>query len=328
MRGSSKVTSCASSATYNLLTSLALLSTLSSDELRYGATYFIFGLAFGSFLNVCIHRLPRGLSIVQPGSACPKCGNALKPYDNIPILSWLLLRGKCRYCKSPISIRYWLVELLTALLFLASYWRFGVHFTALKYCIFAFLLIGLIFTDAELKLLPDAFTLPGIVAGLVLSLLVPVEPFLSILLPQGGTGMAPHFEWRLLSFADAVLAAIFVAGFIWIVGEAWTRFRGVEAMGFGDVKLMAMVGTFVGLKMALLTILFGSIVGSAAGLTIVATVWVKRLRRYNSAPRAFTAAQNVLRFYQLPFGVFLGSGALVVVFFGHRVLAWYWSLYL
>jgi leader peptidase (prepilin peptidase) / N-methyltransferase len=307
---------------------LALLLTLSTDELRYGSAFFIFGLAFGSFLNVCIHRLPRGLSIVFPASTCPSCGKPISAYDNIPVISWLVLHGKCRQCGSAITIRYVLVELLTALLFLASYWQFGANVAAIKYCIFSFLLIGLIFTDAELKLLPDAFTLPGIALGLLLSFFVPVEPFLAILLPQQGLGIPPHFEWRLLSFADALLSAVIAAGFIWTVGAVWTRFRGVEAMGFGDVKLMAMVGTFVGLKFALLTILFGSLIGSIAGLAIVASVWLKRLRRYASTRRAFASAQNVLRFYQLPFGVFLGAAALAAVFFGHRTLAWYWSLYL
>src|SRR6266404_5481013 len=307
---------------------LALLFTISSDDVRFGLMFFVFGLAFGSFLNVCIHRFPRQLSIVRPGSTCPSCGNPVKPYDNIPVISWILLHGKCRHCKAPISIRYMLVELLTAIAFLACYWQFGAHFTALKYCLFSFLLIGLIFTDAEHKLLPDAFTLPGLIVGLLLSLFVPVEPFLSVFLPQQGTGLSPRLEWRLLSLADALLAAVIAAGFIWIVGALWTRFRGVEAMGFGDVKLMAMVGAFVGLKFALLTILLGSLAGSFAGLAIVATVWIKRLRRYASVQRAFASAQNVLRFYQLPFGVFLGASALVVVFFGHQAFAWYWRLYL
>src|SRR5512142_560208 len=121
----------------------------------------LFGLAFGSFLNVCIYRLPRGLSVVAPRSACPNCGTPIRAYDNIPVLSWLLLRGRCRHCATPITFRYAAVELLTALLFGACYWHFGLTLSGLKFAIFGFLVLGLIFTDAETKLLPDALTLPG-----------------------------------------------------------------------------------------------------------------------------------------------------------------------
>ncbi|MEO5936448.1 MAG: prepilin peptidase, partial [Terriglobales bacterium] len=128
---------------------------------------FIYGLAFGSFLNVCIYRLPRGLSVVRPASACPACGAKIKLYDNIPVLSWLLLRGKCRACRAPISPRYLIVELLTAFAFVLSFWLFGLSFLAIKMSVFSFLLIGLIFTDADLKLLPDALTIPGLALGLL-----------------------------------------------------------------------------------------------------------------------------------------------------------------
>ena len=141
----------------------------------FASSIFLFGLAFGSFLNVCIYRLPRGLSVVAPRSACPKCKQPIAFYDNLPVLSWLILGGRCRHCKTKITPRYLLIELLTGLLFLACYWYFGLTLATLKYCVFGFLLLGLIFTDAETKLLPDKMTLPGLALGLVFSLLVPVQ---------------------------------------------------------------------------------------------------------------------------------------------------------
>src|SRR6202140_2746095 len=136
---------------------------------------FLFGLAFGSFLNVCIYRLPLGLSVVTPRSACPKCKQSIAFYDNFPVLSWLILGGRCRHCKTKISPRYLMIEFLTGLLFLACYWYFGLTLSTLKYCVFAFLLLGLIFTDAETKLLPDKIALPGLALGVVFSLIVPVN---------------------------------------------------------------------------------------------------------------------------------------------------------
>jgi leader peptidase (prepilin peptidase)/N-methyltransferase len=137
------------------------------------------GLAFGSFLNVCIYRMPLGRSVVSPGSACPGCKRPIAFYDNIPILSWLILRGRCRHCKTKISVRYLVIEALTGALFLGCYAYFGLTLATLKYCVFGFLLLGLIFTDAETKLLPDKLTLPGLALGLVFSLLVPVNDIAS-----------------------------------------------------------------------------------------------------------------------------------------------------
>src|SRR5207253_8005385 len=147
------------------------------------AAIFVFGLAFGSCLNVCVYRLPRDLSVVRPRSACPDCNQWIAFYDNVPVLSWLLLRGRCRHCKARISARYLIVELLTGALFLACYWHFGLTLAMLKYCVFGFLLLGLIFTDAETKLLPNKLTLPGLVLGLLFSLFVPVNDLASQFLP-------------------------------------------------------------------------------------------------------------------------------------------------
>src|SRR5579872_1270331 len=207
---------------------------------------FALGLAFGSFLNVCIYRLPRDLSVIHPGSACPKCDAPIHFYDNLPVLSWLILRGRCRRCKAAISPRYLVVELLTGLLFLACYAYFGPTLATLKYCVFGFLLLGLIFTDAETQLLPDKLTVPGIALGLLFSLVVPVNDLLSKMLfglvsQDAGSASSP---W--LSLLQALMGAALGASFIYGAGAIYLRARGVEGMGLGDVKLMAMVGAFLG----------------------------------------------------------------------------------
>jgi leader peptidase (prepilin peptidase)/N-methyltransferase len=297
---------------------------------------FALGLAFGSFLNVCIYRLPRELSIVSPRSACPNCQQPIAMYDNIPVLSWILLRGRCRRCKAPITARYAAVELLTGLLFLGCYWHFGMSLSALKYSAFAFLLLGLIFTDAETKLLPDKLTLPGLVLGLIFSLLVPVNDLASQFLP-GMVNLAVSGEvlLRVFSFVDAVLGAAVGASFIYGVGAIYLRWRGMEGMGFGDVKLMGMVGAFLGIKLTVFTIFTASIAGSIYGLTTVLVVWLKRRRRFmkrlgnaqEAGRRGWQSAQKVYRYYQMPFGVFLGSMALLALFFGGPFLRWYGRLW-
>jgi leader peptidase (prepilin peptidase) / N-methyltransferase len=297
---------------------------------------FAFGLAFGSFLNVCIYRLPLDLSVVSPGSACPKCATPIRFYDNIPVLSWLVLLGRCRKCKTRISPRYLLVELLTASLWLACYAYFGFTLDTLKYCAFGFLLLGLIFTDAETHLLPDMMTLPGLALGLVFSLFVPVNDMASQLLPGlGSLPVSAEVSWRLLSLVDSLLGAAVGASFIYGAGAIYLRARGVEGMGFGDVKLMAMVGAFLGMKLTIFTLFTASIAGSLFGLSTVFVVWVKRTRRrmtrhHESARearrRAWESATIALRRHQMPFGVFLGGMAMVAFFFGNEFLHWYWGL--
>src|SRR5258708_17285471 len=179
----------------------------------YASTIFVFGLAFGSFLNVCIHRLPLGLSVVTQRSACPACKRPIAFYDNVPVVSCLFLRGRCRNCQSRISSRYLLVELLTAALFLACYSYFGLTLAALKYCVFGFLLLGLIFTDAETKLLPDKLTLPGLALGLVFSLFVPVNDLASRMLSTAQLPIASDLSWHFLSLADSLLGAAAGSGF-------------------------------------------------------------------------------------------------------------------
>jgi leader peptidase (prepilin peptidase)/N-methyltransferase len=296
---------------------------------------FAFGLAFGSFLNVCIYRLPRGLSVVLPESACPDCKAPIRFYDNVPVLSWVILRARCRSCGSSITPRYVIVELLTGALFLGCYAHFGLTLATVKYCIFGFLLLGLILTDAETFLLPDKMTLTGLAIGLGFSLIVPVNDLASQVLP----GMIPSSRlpdtWHLLSLADSLLGAIVGASFIYGAGAIYLRARGVEGMGFGDVKLMAMIGAFFGIKLTIFTIFAGSIAGSLFGLWTILAVWIKRTRRRivrNHEPakqarrRAWESAAIALRRHQMPFGVFLGGMAMVAIFFGNRFFRWYWGL--
>ncbi|MBZ5680815.1 MAG: prepilin peptidase [Acidobacteriia bacterium] len=302
----------------------------------FAATIFLFGLAFGSFLNVCIYRLPLGLSVVTPRSACPQCKQPIAFYDNLPVLSWLLLRGRCRNCKTVISPRYLFIEVLTGVLFLACYWYFGLTLATLKYCVFGFLLLGLIFTDAETKLLPDKLTLPGIVLGLVFSLLVPVNDLASQFLPGiVDLPFSNDISMRLVSLLDSLLGAVVGASFIYGAGAIYLRWRHVEGMGFGDVKLMAMVGAFLGIKLTVFTIFTASVVGSLFGLITVFIVWLKRTQRFMrrlanaraARRRAWQSAQMVYRYYQIPFGVFLGSMAVLAFFFGNQFLRWYGRLW-
>jgi leader peptidase (prepilin peptidase)/N-methyltransferase len=295
---------------------------------------FALGLAFGSFLNVCIYRLPLDLSVVSPGSACPHCKHAVRFYDNVPVLSWLILRGRCRDCKAPISPRYLAIELLTAFLFLGCYGHFGLTLATLKYCAFGFLLLGLIFTDAETFLLPDKLTLTGLALGIVFSLLVPVNDLATQMLNNASLPLSTDVSWRLFSLLDSIVGAIVGASFIYGAGAIYLRARGVEGMGFGDVKLMAMVGAFLGLKLTIFTIFAASLAGSLFGVATLLAVWRKRtLRRMahhqparEARKRAWESAMIALRRHQMPFGVFLGGMAILALFFGNSFMQWYWRL--
>ncbi len=266
---------------------------------------FLLGLVIGSFLNVCILRIPADKSIVLPASSCPKCGKAIAPWDNIPVLSWIFLGGKCRNCKTKISAMYPAVELLTGVLFLACLLVFGLTVDALKWAVFAALLVVLTITDLRERILPDEVNFFGLGAGLVFSLFTA---------PIDGTALWLARRWfdfpppqMALSFADAVLGAVAGSGLLWLVAEGYFRIRGREGMGLGDVKMMAAVGAFLGLKRTMLTVLMGSLLGSVIGIALI-------------------AISKKGRDYELPFGTFLGAGALLVVFFGTPALHWYESL--
>lgn len=289
----------------------------------FGGVVFAFGLIFGSFLNVCIYRMPRGLSVVSPRSACPTCGKQIAAYDNIPVLSWLLLRGRCRACHTRITPRYMIVELLLGLLFLACFAEFGLRVETLKWCTFSFLLLGLVFTDAETHLLPDKLTLPGLALGIAWSLLVAVPGPLGFYYDRGASP-------ALLSLGDALIGAAVGAGFIYGTAAIYLRLRGAEGMGMGDVKLMAMVGAFLGAALTLFVLITASVLGGFYGAMIVLNIFRKRLSRYRRGPkrtkpvaRAWQSASLSLRFYEMPFGVLLGSMALFALFAGQRILLWY-----
>jgi leader peptidase (prepilin peptidase)/N-methyltransferase len=266
---------------------------------------FLLGLVIGSFLNVCILRIPEDKSIVLPASSCTKCGKAIAPYDNIPVLSWLFLGGKCRNCKTTISAMYPAVELLTGLLFLACYLVFGPTVDALKWAVFAAILVVLTITDLRERILPDEVNFFGLGAGMLFSFFTK---------SQDGTALWIANRWfdfpppqAALSFVDAALGAVAGSGLLWLVAEGYFRIRGREGMGLGDVKMMAAVGAFLGLKRTLLTVLMGSLLGSVIGILLI-------------------AVSKKGRDYELPFGTFLGAGALLVVFFGTPALHWYESL--
>src|SRR3984885_12957681 len=302
-------------------------------ELIFQAAIFALGLCWGSFLNVCIYRLPLGKSVVAPRSACPHCGKMIPLYHNVPVLSWLILRGKCRNCKEPISPRYLVVELLTGVLFLSCYLHFGPTLATVKCAVLGFLLLGLIFADAETKLLPDAMTLPGLAIGIGFSLLVPVNDLASRIIPGlVSPTMRGEISWRLWSLSDSLLGAAVGASFLYGAAAIYLRARGVEGMGFGDVKLMAMIGAFLGTKLTVLTIFAASLAGSRFGLSSVLAVWMKRTRRIEARGtpsiqarrRGWHSARLALRYYEMPFGVFLGGMALLSFVFGNRLLHWYW----
>ncbi|HOQ45170.1 MAG TPA: prepilin peptidase [Bryobacteraceae bacterium] len=241
------------------------------------------GLLIGSFLNVCIYRMPRDISVVRPRSFCPSCEHPIAWYDNVPVLSYISLGGRCRKCREPIPIRYPVVEMLTGLLFFGIVLVHGPSLAALKQCVFAALIVGLIFSDLEQRILPDEFTLGGVALALVL--------------PQGWGPV-----W--VSITQAVLGAGVISSVLWLVGVFYKHLRKREGLGLGDVKMVAMIGAFLGLHGALLTVVLGSVIGSVLGLGYIL------LTRKDAST------------YELPFGTFLGVAALVCGPFGKQLAAW------
>jgi leader peptidase (prepilin peptidase)/N-methyltransferase len=299
----------------------------------FAAAIFVFGLLFGSFLNVCIYRLPRGMSVASPArSFCPNCHAQVAAIDNIPVISWLLLRAKCRNCKQPISGRYALIELFTALLFLACYLSFGgTTAETVKACVFSFLILGLIFTDLETRLLPDVMTLPGIMFGVLFAAFIPVPGILGV---RYGFASAFSDIWhspRLLSVGDSLLAAAIGAGVLYGVAELYFRLRGFEGMGLGDVKLIAMIGAFLGIRLLLFVLMTASVTGAIYGLSVLISIFLRRNRRYAKLPegrkKAWSSAKKAMQLVEMPFGVFLGGMALVALFYGNSLTRWYFSLY-
>jgi leader peptidase (prepilin peptidase)/N-methyltransferase len=261
------------------------------------------GLLMGSFANVCIHRMPQHLSVVWARSACPSCGAGVRGYDNIPLLSWLILRGRCRDCQAPIAARYPLVEALTGLLFLAVALRFGPQAGTGVMALFALALLILFFTDLETMLLPDAITLPGVLAGI---LLAPWNP----LLDQRPGVLSPMLQ--------ALAGAASGAGLILAVMLAWRlysryRFKGElseemrTGMGQGDLKMLAFIGAFVGLRQVFYVTFSAAVLGSLVGLALMMG---RRAGRYTA----------------LPFGTFLALAGASAIFFGRQVVDLYLGL--
>jgi leader peptidase (prepilin peptidase)/N-methyltransferase len=243
------------------------------------------GLIVGSYLNVLVHRLPRGISTVTPASHCPACGAAVRALDNIPVVSWLLLRGRCRDCGAPISFRYPLVEAATALLFALSVWRFGPTVSAIVAALFCALLVALAGIDVEHYLLPDRITLPGIALGLA------AQPFVA---------------WG--SFPRALQGALLGAGLLLAVSGMWKLWKKVDGMGLGDVKMLAMVGAFLGVAGVIVTLVAASVAGSIVGVALLAQGAIGREGR-------------------LPFGFFLSLGGLVALFAGGPLTRYYLGLF-
>jgi leader peptidase (prepilin peptidase) / N-methyltransferase len=286
-----------------------------------GIFFFLFGMVIGSFLNVCITRIPEDISIVSPGSRCPKCGTAIKPYDNVPVFAWIWLRGKCRACGEPISVMYPLVELATGLSFVATFLEYGITQATVKWLFFTCLILVLTITDLRVRLLPDLVTWPGFAAGLVFSAVVP---------PNDGFGQGlswrfahQHLQRNLAGLLDGILGAAFGSFLLWGLATAYKMLRKREGMGMGDVKMMAMVGAFVGLRGTFWTILLGSLLGSMIGLSVVAALYLAGWQRKlaERASRRGLGTVGALRWsiasqYQLPLGTFLGIGALAIVYLG------------
>jgi leader peptidase (prepilin peptidase)/N-methyltransferase len=266
---------------------------------------FIVGLLVGSFLNVCIVRLPREGSIVSPPSHCPRCKASIKFYDNIPVLSFLLLRGKCRTCGEPISWRYPFVEFLNAVLYAWTFHELGLSGEAFLVMALCSALIVITFIDFDYQIIPDVISLPGMVVGLALapfcmSALQDPLPFrLDLLLPSAG----PY----LTGFLNSLIGLLLGGGPLFAIGWAWEKLRHVEAMGGGDVKLMGMVGSIIGWKGALLTIMLGALAGSVAGLLLIV------LKQHKM--------EKVI-----PFGPFLAVGSIAAMFYGPDIISWYLGL--
>ena len=268
---------------------------------------FAFGAAIGSFLNVVIHRVPNEQSIVFPNSACPKCKTAIKPYDNLPIISWLLLRGKCRACSAPISARYPAVELLNAVTWILVLWQVGLSPILPVYLLFVSAMIALIFIDAEHMILPNVITYPLFIIAIAVRVIFPLvfaQNFFSDTQYWPATYLAGQPAW-LVSLFGAIVGALVGGGSLWLVGELWKRLRGVEAMGLGDVKMMAGVGALLGWRAAFLAIFLGAFAGAFIGAIIISRQKDKDLQT------------------QIPFGIFLGVGSILALLFGENMIAWY-----
>jgi leader peptidase (prepilin peptidase)/N-methyltransferase len=262
----------------------------------------LFGLVIGSFLNVCIARIPLEESIVLPGSHCPKCQKPIAAYDNIPVLSYLILGGRCRGCKASISARYPGVELLTGVVSVLLFFKFGLSVEWGIYLAFSAALITLAFIDLDHRILPFVITINGIWIGIAVNVvLARPSSFISSLLNYFGYAV---LQPRWIALLASLAGAIVCAGFLWLVAEVVSRVLGVEAMGFGDVVIMGMIGAFLGMPLTLLTILFASVLGSIVGGVLM--LFGGKGRRY-----------------EWPFGTFLAFAGIAALLYGDSLIDWY-----
>ena len=264
----------------------------------------LFGLFVGSFLNVCIHRWPPEESVVSPRSYCPNCKRGIAWFDNIPLLSYALLRGRCRNCHERISRRYPFVELLNAALYALIVGRDGLTFESAKMMLFVSMMVVLFFTDLAEYILPDEITIGGTIIGIALS------PF--ILLNEGMSGIIFFFlrkdpEPWVRSLTESCLGAILFGGVLFLVGEIYYRVRDVDGLGLGDVKMVAMIAAFWGIPHTMFVLIVGSLVAAVTGVTLI--VVTKKDWKY-----------------ALPFGSYLAAAAVIAVFWSHGILVWYWDL--
>jgi leader peptidase (prepilin peptidase)/N-methyltransferase len=257
-----------------------------------GIICVVFGLIVGSFLNVCIYRIPRGISVVAPSSACPTCKKPIRPWDNIPILSFLILGGRCRQCGTRISLRYPLVELANGLLYWAVFSVFGVGWHLPFLFAFVSAMLVITFIDLDVQIIPDVVTLPGIAIGVTAATFLLPDPFS----PSSPVG-----------FANAASGALLGFGLFYLIAKVGTALAKTDAMGGGDIKMMAMVGAFMGWKAVLLTTFLGSLSGALIGIAIM-------------------IAKGQGRKLAIPFGPFLALGATVSLFFGGPLVGWYLSV--
>lgn len=254
---------------------------------------FIFGLIVGSFLNVCIYRLPRNMSIIRPSSACPSCNTPIKPWDNIPVLSYIFLRGKCRKCGERISIRYPLIELLNGFFYLAVFQFFGMGWHLPVLFALASAMIVITFIDLDFQVIPDVITLPGIIIGLFSA---------SFLLPDPFSLQSSALSLPVVGFKNSIIGLLLGGGLFYLIV---VLSRG--GMGGGDIKMMAMVGAFMGWKAVFLTTFIGSLTGSIVGISLM--VFKGKGRKT-----------------KIPFGPFLALGSVITLFFGGEIIRWYFTL--
>ncbi len=242
---------------------------------------FILGLIVGSFSNVCIYRIPRNESMIYPASHCPKCRSSIRPIDNIPLLSYILLKGKCHNCGSKISIQYPVVEFLTGIIYIFIFLIYGLTLQSLIYIILSSALIIIAFIDLNEQIVPDIISLPGIVIGLILSFFVPY-----------------------ISFINSVLGVVVGGGIILVIGLVGSVIFKKEAMGGGDVKLVAMIGAFLGWKYTIISLFLGFFLGALVGIFLI-------LLKIKSKED------------MVPFGPFIALGSFITLLWGEKILLWY-----